>query len=173
MTNPDWDHYQIPLAPPPAPPAATAPPVRPATRPLARRGDRLAAAFLDLLIGVVPVAAAFLVPAALGFDAEGPGARVAVWGAGALLVATVQLSLLSWRGQSLGKMMVGVRIVDEEDDSNPGLVRVVVLRSFLPLFLSLVPLVGQVFVLFDLLAIFGDQRRCIHDRFAGTKVIET
>ena len=58
--------------------------------------------------------------------------RLGLWGAWMLLVWSVQATLLSLFGQTLGKMALGLRIVDNEDQSNPGFVRAVLVRNLVP-----------------------------------------
>jgi hypothetical protein len=61
--------------------------------------------------------------------------------------------------------------VDANDASNPGFLRAVVLRRLVPGLLDVVPRLGKLFALADLLAIFTKERRCILDCMAGTKVV--
>jgi len=60
-----------------------------------------------------------------------------------------------------------MRIVGRSGE-NPGFVRAVVLRNWLRFALSFVPF----FSFIDAVVIFGDTRRCLHDYFGGTFVIE-
>jgi hypothetical protein len=48
----------------------------------------------------------------------------------------------------------------------------VFLRAIVPGLIGAIPCVGNLFVLFDVLFIFGEERRGIHDYIAGTKVVE-
>ena len=66
----------------------------------------------------------------------------------------------------------GVRIVMYENGKLPGFVNGWLLRSFVPGLIGQVPYVGGLFSLVDILCIFGEERRCIHDMIAGTKVVE-
>lgn len=84
------------------------------------------------------------------------------------LLTVVQWYLLSTSGQTIGKKLCMIRIVTQSGQV-PGFVRAVVLRNWVRNFLSCVPL----FSLLDILFIFSDSRRCLHDWFAGTKVIST
>jgi uncharacterized RDD family membrane protein YckC len=174
MSEMDWEHYEIPLAPPaPAPASRPAAPAQVVTTPLARRGDRLFAAGFDLLLCVLIVGAAFLIPAALGYDPQAAGsARLVVWGVGLLALTLIQWALVSLRGQTLGKMLASVRIVNYDDGANPGFLRAVVMRGLVPSLITAVPCLGIVFGLIDILSIFGEERRCLHDRMAGTKVVQ-
>ena len=66
-----------------------------------------------------------------------------------------------------------VRIVRADDGGNPGFLGAVVLRNMVRHVLIAVPVLGGLFALADILAIFGEERRCLHDRIAGTKVVES
>jgi hypothetical protein len=44
-------------------------------------------------------------------------------------------------------------------------------RTWVPLFLPLLPFVGSLIAVLDLLFIFGPSRRCLHDQVAGTRVV--
>lgn len=89
----------------------------------------------------------------------------------ALLI--VQAVFLIKRGQSLGKMAVGIRIVKVSDESAPGFVKVFLLRMFIPNLLYGIPYLGVALLLVDLLFIFREDRRCVHDLIAETKVVDT
>lgn len=79
----------------------------------------------------------------------------------------IQWNLIATRGQSLGKMLLGMKIVDRQG-GNPGFVSGVILRNWLRAALNFIPFFGLV----DALVIFGDSRRCIHDFLAGTHVVD-
>jgi uncharacterized RDD family membrane protein YckC len=177
MRETNWYQREIPLSPKPSPtPAAPHAPVvspaRPDTTPLAGRGDRLGAAIIDAVLCLVMIAAAVAVAAALGLDFQATPVRIGL-ASGVLPLAVLQMVLLSLRGQTLGKALMGVRVVDQEDGRNPGFVRVVLLRQFLPGVITALPYLGKVFWLIDCLCIFGEERRCLHDVIAGTKVVRT
>jgi uncharacterized RDD family membrane protein YckC len=169
----NWDRYEISLAPSrsPAPAAPPAPRAHAGDRPLAARGDRLVAQLLDALVYLLPVPAAFLIAAGLGGGAGATFLRLLLWATGTVAVWCVQVALLTLRGQTLGKKVLGLRVVDH-DGSNPGFVRAVALRQVVPGLLAGVPILGMLFALVDLLCIFGEERRCLHDWLAGTKVVE-
>jgi uncharacterized RDD family membrane protein YckC len=87
------------------------------------------------------------------------------------LLVLVQFGLLAWRGQSVGKLLLGLRIVRVTDDGPPGVVRAFLLRGTLPFMVEQIPLVGLLFWLVDSCFIFRDDQRCLHDLVAGTRVI--
>jgi uncharacterized RDD family membrane protein YckC len=104
------------------------------------------------------------------------GAR-AVLLLGMIFCAVVQIWMLTVRGQTVGKRLLGVRIVRIQDDANPGLVHAVLLRGFVPILnralIMLIPVFGLGFWLVDVGCIFRDDKRCLHDLIAGTKVVQS
>jgi uncharacterized RDD family membrane protein YckC len=92
--------------------------------------------------------------------------------AGVLLLALTiaNLYFLTTRGQTLGKMVCKIRIVDLAGQ-NPGFVKAFLLRSLVPGIIGAVPFLGPFFSLADPLFIFREDRRCIHDLIAGTRVV--
>ncbi len=79
--------------------------------------------------------------------------------------------LLAKRGQSLGKYMLGIAIVDHETGRIVPFTKIMGLRVILPYVAGYIPPVGLIAVV-DGLFIFGDSRRCVHDYLCGTSVIE-
>ncbi|HVU32981.1 MAG TPA: RDD family protein [Opitutaceae bacterium] len=170
-------------------PTDVPPPIQSSESPLAERGARLGAwffdnvlAFLCILPGLVMVG--FAVVRSL-LSGEGnlndlvtasntPGWLVI--SAGGLLLLVVQAWLLTTRGQTVGKLLLGIRIVRALDEGNPGFGRAVALRWFVPglitTILNIIPLLGFVFFVVDSCYIFRADRRCIHDLIAGTKVVK-
>jgi len=170
--------------------AAFTPRTAVATEPgaLASRGDRFLAQLLDNVIGL-----ACILPGALmiafaavraGFNYKlgggieglatvaGIGAGLSVLSFAALTLFAVQLWMLVTRGQTIGKRVLGVRIVTIDDGANPGFIKIFLLRLILPALLSAVPYLGMFFTLTDYFFIFREDRRCIHDLLAGTKVVK-
>jgi uncharacterized RDD family membrane protein YckC len=92
---------------------------------------------------------------------------------GATLVVglmVVQWYLVATGGQTIGKRLVGTRIT-RLDGSAVGFKSGVMLRGWLPMLIAWIPGVGPIFALVDSVAIFGSDKRCLHDRIAGTKVV--
>ena len=74
-------------------------------------------------------------------------------------------------GQTIGKKIVGIRIADL-DNNIPTLAKILGLR-YLPIqVVALIPIVGVLCTLADVLFIFRQDRRCIHDLIAGTRVVK-
>jgi uncharacterized RDD family membrane protein YckC len=83
---------------------------------------------------------------------------------------TVQSYFIAVRGQSLGKMVVGTRIVGL-DGRRASFGRAVVVRTWLFVLLAFVPRFGSLLGFIDVVLIFGSKRRCLHDWMAGTDVL--
>ena len=90
---------------------------------------------------------------------------------GLLLFALVNGYLLMTRGQTVGKLLLGMRIVRPGGSAaSPG--RIIGLRYGVGWLLSAVPVVGMVYALVDCLLIFRADRRCLHDMIADTIVVK-
>lgn len=73
--------------------------------------------------------------------------------------------------QTIGKRLIGTRIVSVADNQILPLGKLLALRM-LPVWVATqIPVVGGLFGMIDALFIFGKDRRCVHDKIAGTKVI--
>jgi uncharacterized RDD family membrane protein YckC len=80
----------------------------------------------------------------------------------------VQGWMLATRGQSIGKSLMRLRVVlNSDSDEPPGFVAGVIVRWWLTRLLHLIPVVFLV----DFLFLFREDRRCLHDYVAGTRVI--
>lgn len=98
------------------------------------------------------------------------GLLLLLFGGFALLV--VQVVMLSTRGQTIGKRLLGIRVVRHLDDSPVGFMHGWLLRNFVPGLIQMVPWVGLAFYVVDACFIFSRERRCLHDLIAGTKVVK-
>lgn len=86
-------------------------------------------------------------------------------------VVLVQGLFLAYRAQTIGKMLLGLRIMDVETGGRAGFARLVFLRMLVTSLLSALAGVGWIFALVDALFIFREDRRCLHDFIAGTRVV--
>lgn len=84
-----------------------------------------------------------------------------------LALMIVQIVLLSREGQTIGRKIVRIKIVDADDESNPGFIRIILMRGLLNGLLNLIPF----YKLVDILFIVREDRRCIHDFIASTIVV--
>ena len=147
---------------------------------LAGRGMRLLAVFLDGLLNMLiflPIY--FLVggSALMGFDPQTPPDPVAMMGTmfkamlpGYLVIGVAQGWSLHAFGGTLGKKLLGLRIV-RTDGSRAGFVRLFFGRGAAAVLPGLVPLLGALYLMLDMLMIFRDSRQCLHDQIADTKVV--
>jgi uncharacterized RDD family membrane protein YckC len=139
---------------------------------LASRGARLAASMID---GIAVLG--LLVPALAGMfflDADSAAATAGGLGVFVSVVAVLafcvyQITMLVREGQTLGKKTMHIRIVNYDDGLVPSGTKLLVMRYFVNSALGNIPF----YTIVDLLFIFGNERRCIHDYLAGTKVVET
>jgi uncharacterized RDD family membrane protein YckC len=132
---------------------------------LASRTARLLAALVDGAI----VTMAWLMGALIGYIILPDNRLASLLVRGTLIVSSLvpQWVLVVDRGQSLGKLAMGIRIV-KTDGSAVGFLHGVVLRSWIT---------GWIWTcvygspLVDAVSIFRRDRRCLHDLLAGTKVV--
>jgi uncharacterized RDD family membrane protein YckC len=164
---------------------------------LAERGTRLWAITIDGLLVSIPLLPTLVLGVYLGvriqMDAMRAGVAdspasprafglggdemmlvlggIAIFGClGALAIAIYQWLLISRTGQSLGKKWTGIRI-EHVGGERMSFVIGVLLRNWVPKLIGGVPYLGVIFSLIDCLYIFRDDRRCIHDHIAGTRVV--
>ena len=148
---------------------------------LASLGKRLGAAILDGLLALVllGVPYGFLMMELNGleknpsseFSSTAMIATVALI-IGFLVLLVINIVLLTTRGQTPGKMLLGIRIVTHPDGQKPGFVKACLLRAFVNGLIGGIPCLGFIYSIVDICFIFREDRRCIHDLIAGTHVIE-
>jgi uncharacterized RDD family membrane protein YckC len=144
---------------------------------LAHRGSRLAAAMLDGVIVGVPIWGIYYLiwsgseGGVFGFiSTHTLTAPLLMNVIGMLAQLLINGWMLHTRGQTLGKRMVGIRIV-RSDGSRADFGRLFGLRLCVIYAVAALPFVGSWIAFADSLFIFGKARRCLHDRIADTKVI--
>lgn len=134
---------------------------------LANRGKRLAAVLLDVAV----VFSILFLTGFLGLQeeikiSEDTATNIAF---GMLIILfLVQSVLLTIKGQTIGKIILGIKIVKIDTLENGGFITNMILRTLLNYILRIVPFYG----LIDILLIFNKDRRCIHDHIAGTIVVD-
>jgi uncharacterized RDD family membrane protein YckC len=136
----------------------------------AGRGLRLWAAILDFMI-VALVAFVAIWPLGI-FENEQAYEPVQLVGRLLTLLVCSYLLVNGWlllkRGQTLGKRLLGLRIVAYADNKQMSL-WLLLIRAFSVLAVLAIPFVGLL-VIVDVLFIFTAQRRCLHDYFVGSTV---
>lgn len=131
---------------------------------LATRWQRLQAAILDGIVIGIGVMVATLIARE---DAAAMG--VAVW-IGIAVVALINLWMVHRYRASVGKKALKIRMV-RADGSEAELWRLILLRGVPQWIVGAVPIVN-ILSLVDVLFIFGQARRCVHDYIGGTIVVK-
>jgi uncharacterized RDD family membrane protein YckC len=141
---------------------------------LAGPGKRLVAVLVDAAIGFgILGALAGLTP--LNVFRMAPGLSLTLQLAinaaiGITAFFAVHGYLLATEGQTVGKKLLGVRIV-RTDGSRASLGRLIGLRFGIGFLVAIVPFVGGLYSLVDSLLIFRASRKCLHDNIADTIVV--
>lgn len=123
---------------------------------LATRGTRLLAAIVDTAAALV----VYLVSILLN--------EPALLFVGIIGLAIYQIYLLTTLGQTIGKKLMNIKIVRCDTGENGGFMTNVGMRMVLNSIIGFIPF----YALVDVLFIFRQDQRCIHDMIAGTRVIE-
>ena len=164
---------QISLPDIPLPEQAAQAPAPPMAE-LASRGRRLMAVLVDGVVSIllaIPGVIVAIGPVFNGSEEPDPLGIVLI-GLAMILLTIVQAVLISKRGQSIGKIALGIRIAHSVDGSNPGFLKGFLIRTFVPQIIYQVPFLGFLFLLVDSCFIFSEQRQCIHDLMAETVVLK-
>ena len=146
---------------------------------LAGRGRRLGAYLIDTIIaGIVLVAVAYFNPGPLGVTMldlvrDPMTQQMSTAGGIAYLVIFMVINgyLLVTKGQTLGKLALDIRIVDAASNGAATAVKILGLRYVLVMLVGAIPIIGGLLGIIDFLFIFREDRRCVHDLIAGTKVV--
>ena len=159
-----------------APPTARVEDVSVAGVELGGRGQRFAAAIIDGLIqGAVYWLLARTVLKSVvpdpASDDTGFGAMLTAMIVSIALFLLIQGYLLATTGQTIGKKLLGLRIVRSSGERGNA-ARVIGLRYLLIWVIAAIPVVGWIFALVDVLMIFRDSRKCLHDNIANTIVVK-
>ncbi|MEM7247838.1 MAG: RDD family protein [Acidobacteriota bacterium] len=152
----------------------------------ASRGQRFVGHLIDTVLIIIGallpiVAIAFFVPGAAHYldeqltNVSAAGSSellltVGWWACTSLVVVVLFGHWIVTRGQTPGKMVMGIRIV-RSDGSPVGWWHGVVLRYVVRFGLGLIPVAGRLLGLINAVLIFENERRCLHDHIADTIVI--
>jgi uncharacterized RDD family membrane protein YckC len=153
---------------------------------LAERGTRLGAVILDSLLNtvlVLPFVIAAMFYSGVFSGSPPPWLVEAMRGGlslafqlgiivfGFLVFLLIQGYPLARYGQTWAKRWLGIRIVDLEG-RKPEFWRLLLLRYGVGQVLGVVPCIGPLYGLTDACFVFRDDRRCVHDLLAGTRVVQ-
>jgi uncharacterized RDD family membrane protein YckC len=143
---------------------------------MARRGNRLIASIIDAilmcLVTLLPLVffvggwQAYVTTVAMHPTLWKIGSSLGGW----IVFLAINGYFLAQNGQSIGKKMVGIKIV-RSDGSPVSLGRIIALRMGPIYLVNLIPTIGGVLALIDILLIFRASRKCVHDQIADTIVI--
>ena len=146
------------------------------TQELASRWQRLWGALLDALIAMAIVFPVMWISGVWQQLMRGAQMsveqRIWLFIFGVILFFILQGYLLAKHGQTIGKRIVGTRIVSAEDGRILPLSRIFWLRNLPASLVAQIPTFGPWISVIDSLFIFRKDKRCIHDLIAGTKVIK-
>lgn len=142
--------------------------------PLATRLERLGASLLDsIIMSVITLPLMYFTG---GFETLFAGEQLSlgyqlVFGVISVVIfLLLNFKFLIPKGQTIGKKIVGIRAVEESgaDTSNSTLGK----RYFFYFGISYVPIIGQILSIVNACFIFGNNKTCLHDIIARTKVIK-
>lgn len=138
---------------------------------LAGRGTRLLAVIVDVIVQMALLfVVGFVLPWKVFATDPGLGLMVANGVLGGVLFLVVQGWLLVKRGQTIGKVAIGLRIV-RSDGSACSAGRILGLRYGVGFVIGVIPMINMVYGLIDSLLIFRQSRQCLHDQIADTIVV--
>lgn len=89
----------------------------------------------------------------------------------AVVFLAINLSLLQKYGQTIGKRVMKIAIVDSTGQV-PSLFNLLVMRYFSQVVMGIIPGIGVLLRMVDVSMIYRADRRCLHDVLAGTHVID-
>jgi len=141
---------------------------------LASRWQRLAGAIIDGIIGFAVALPMMFMLGIFEYTRKGvsPPFQLTLVSAviGFVVFALVHGYFLNKSGQTIGKKVLGTKIVGM-DDRQLG-IQAILLKRYLPItVVSMIPVLGGLLSLVDILFIFGKEKRCVHDYIAGSKVV--
>jgi uncharacterized RDD family membrane protein YckC len=146
-----------------------------ATLPLAGRGRRFVATLIDVVLVPVVAILLMLVTGVLEHAADWSTSAMPflrMIGLGLASYVLLNLWLLWTRGQTVGKAVMGVMIVDAKSGERAPIWRLIVRGLFFPTLymIVLVPYIALA-PLIDQALIFRKDRRCVHDWICRTAVV--
>jgi uncharacterized RDD family membrane protein YckC len=140
-------------------------------------GARIGGALIDAFFQIIGVAVCVGILFASGVLEEGQQlgpVQLAIIGVGilvALVPPIVNIVLISMSGQSLGKKAIGTRMVLEATGEPAKFVHGFLVRQLAFGFITNLPFVGAFIALADVGFLFSENHKTLHDRLAGTVVI--
>lgn len=142
---------------------------------LASRWERLGAAIIDaIIVGIPTLILCFILGIYGGMVAMGGISfinKILGLAIGAGVFLGINYKLIEANGQTLGKKLLGIKVVLIDGSKIP--VQKYLTHRIAPVWLvTQVPFIGQLIGLVDALLIFREEKNCLHDDIAGTRVIK-
>ncbi|MGB0775509.1 MAG: RDD family protein [Akkermansiaceae bacterium] len=161
-------------------------PAEPVRFQLASRWARLGAALLDITIQVSIVYAVMFILGTASVYNEAVSSSLGGFQASdmdlftslvsILIVVVTYLAvngyLMVKRGQTIGKMALGIQVVCYRKRQLVSAGRIIGVRYLLTILIGNIPAIGRLFNFIDIIAIFGAEKRCLHDLMADTLVVK-
>lgn len=144
---------------------------------LASRWKRLWGACIDMFLATLILFATIFLAGSLGDLVKAQQVPFLSWkmlwwtALGMMVYSVLNGYFLATRGQSVGKIAMGTRIVDMNGQI-PSLGKSLGLRNLVFQALVQIPYLGKIIAIADCLFIFDKPKRCLHDYLAGTQVID-
>lgn len=142
---------------------------------LADRWARLGAAFIDGIIIMVILLPIILLTnlnfGGVGWQGMSLTQHLVIFILGIVVFLIPNGYLLYSKGQTVGKMILKMKIVDA-DGKVPDFPKLLTLRYIVLYLVTRIPFIGSLLALADVLFIFTAERRCLHDQLAGTWVVK-
>ena len=88
-----------------------------------------------------------------------------------LIFVRLNASLIAQKGQTMGKKLLAIQVVDNEGSLSLSFWGFVTRRYSILRLLPVIPYVGIAASVVETLLIFRKDRRCLHDLVVGTKVV--
>ena len=157
---------------------------------LASVGARIGGALLDGLVHILVLIPGLVIGGAMiiGSTAEAPASgeapdAVAAATGAEILVALFIVGpiflpmiingvLIAKSGQSVGKKIVGTRIVDRDSGETSGFVQGYLIRTFVFQLICNIPAIGFITAIVDVIFLFIEGNQTLHDRLARTRVVK-
>ncbi len=147
---------------------------------LASRWARLGGSLIDsILIMCITLPLMFLTgffdTVTTGVDGQPPAQPPLLFSFFIGIVGIVAFLLINGKfllsdGQTIGKKLVGTRIVTDNNQKASGMT--LLKRYGFYWVVALIPVIGGLLSLVNILFIFGKTKRCLHDYVGGTKVVK-
>lgn len=148
---------------------------------LATRVERLLGALIDGGVLLVPMILLYvilrIILGLIGLDESTYFGRtfmnIVVSTCWMALFLGINFKFLATQGQTIGKLVIGTRIVAEDGPLIP--IDQLIVKRYLTIWgasvvLSIIPYIGIIMII-DPLMIFRENHKCLHDELAGSKVI--